>query len=77
MTAQDTRYVLAQAFTSQIFDTLRDFWFSHLEDETHIIVPSSKDIDVWFVDKSDEFDESCRYVSLSFPPPNTLAPCPS
>ena len=68
MADQDTQNVLPKAFASGILDTLRGFWFSHLQDETHIVVPSSKDINVWFVDKSDEFDESCRCVSRSRSP---------
>ncbi|KAH0288180.1 DUF924-domain-containing protein [Aureobasidium namibiae CBS 147.97] len=60
MSEQSPKDALAEAFASGILDCLQDFWFSHLEDETHIIVPSAKDINVWFVDKSEEFDESCR-----------------
>jgi hypothetical protein len=62
---QDIRNVLAEAFASGIFNSLQKLWFSHQQDETHIIVPSTEDIDVWFVNKSDEFDEACRYVPIS------------
>jgi hypothetical protein len=65
MSNQGGKDVLAEAFASGILNFLQKFWFSHLQDETHIVVPSTKDIDVWFVDKSDEFDESCRYVPVS------------
>jgi len=68
MSDQSTKNALAEAFASGILNSLHEFWFSHLQDETHIIVPSSKDIDVWFVDKSDEFDKSCRYFHLCQPP---------
>lgn len=60
MSEQSSKDALAEAFASGILNTIQEFWFSHLQDETHIVVPSSKDIDVWFVDKSDEFDQSCR-----------------
>jgi hypothetical protein len=65
MSNEDTKSVLARAFASGILDSLQGFWFSHLQDETHIVVPSTKDINIWFVDKSDKFDESCRYVPKS------------
>lgn len=73
MPNQDVESALAEAFATGTLDYLRDFWFSHLQDETHIVVPSAKDIDVWFVDKSDEFDESCRYVPPLLPKPQE--PC--
>lgn len=63
MSDQDTESVFAEAFASGILNFLQEFWFSHLADETHVLVPSTADINVWFVDKSEEFDESCRYVS--------------
>lgn len=62
MSNRDITSELAEAFAPGILNSLQDFWFSHLADQTHILVPSTKDIDVWFVDKSDEFDDSCRFV---------------
>jgi hypothetical protein len=56
---------LAEAFVSGILNALQDFWFSHLADQTHVIVPSIQDINVWFVDKSDEYDDLCRYVLIA------------
>lgn len=56
---------LAEAFTSGILNDLQDFWFSHLADKTHVIVPSVQDINVWFIDKSDEYDDLCRYVPIA------------
>jgi hypothetical protein len=57
--------LLAEAFASDILDSLQEFWFSHLADKTHVIVPSIQDINVWFINKSDEFDDLCRYVSIA------------
>lgn len=65
MSNRDITSELAEAFAPGILNSLQDFWFSHLADQTHILVPSTKDIDVWFVDKSDEFDDSCRFVPFS------------
>jgi hypothetical protein len=62
MSDQDIESTLAEAFASGILNHLQEFWFSHLADETHILVPSTKDVNVWFVDKSDEFDDLCRWV---------------
>jgi hypothetical protein len=66
MSNQDTESALAETFASGILTTLQKFWFSHLADETHILVPNTKDVNVWFVDKSDEFDDLCRFVSPPF-----------
>jgi hypothetical protein len=66
MSNQDTKSPLAEAFASGVLDSLQKFWFSHQQDETHIVVPSTADINVWFVDKSDEFDELFRYVSIFY-----------
>jgi hypothetical protein len=74
MLNQDTQNTLAEAFASGILTSLQDFWFSHLADKTHILVPSAEDINVWFVDKSDEFDESCRCVCSSLAPQKSR-PC--
>ncbi|CAD0109491.1 unnamed protein product [Aureobasidium uvarum] len=60
MSDQDRSSALAEAFGSGILDSIQEFWFQHLADETHIVVPSTEDMKVWFMDKSDEFDSFCR-----------------
>ncbi|KAI4854152.1 hypothetical protein E4T44_00365 [Aureobasidium sp. EXF-8845] len=60
MSDVDKQSALAEAFVSGTLNSIQDFWFSHLADKTHVIVPSIQDINVWFVDKSDEYDDLCR-----------------
>ncbi|KAI5236308.1 hypothetical protein E4T47_08613 [Aureobasidium subglaciale] len=49
-----------QTITPDILNSVHDFWFSHLPDKSHIIVPSTDDVRVWFMDQSDVYDEECR-----------------
>ncbi|KAH0279978.1 DUF924-domain-containing protein, partial [Aureobasidium melanogenum] len=51
---------LREAFFPDVLGSVHEFWFSHLSDSSHIIVPSIEDLNVWFVDKSDEYDNVCR-----------------
>lgn len=60
MSSTDTRTNLVEAFASCILGSVQEFWFSHLSDPSHIVVPSTEDIKVWFVDKSKEYDTICR-----------------
>ncbi|KAG9520783.1 DUF924-domain-containing protein, partial [Aureobasidium melanogenum] len=60
MTETDPLEAMREAFASDVLSSVHDFWFSHLSDPSHIIVPSIEDLNVWFVDKSDEFDNACR-----------------
>lgn len=61
MTETESIKVLREAFAPDVLGSVHDFWFSHLSDLSHIIVPSIEDINVWFVDKNDEYDSLCRY----------------
>lgn len=60
MTNTESGHELTGAFASGILNQLQKFWFAHLADPSHIVVPSTQDLNVWFVDKSDEFDNACR-----------------
>ncbi|KAI4716180.1 hypothetical protein E4T48_07635 [Aureobasidium sp. EXF-10727] len=60
MSRPDTKTALSEALSPALFTSLHDFWFQHLEDETHLVVPSTQELNVWFVDKSDDFDNTCR-----------------
>ncbi|KAH0361761.1 DUF924-domain-containing protein, partial [Aureobasidium melanogenum] len=60
MTETDSLKVLRDAFGPTVLGSVHDFWFSHLSDPSHTIVPSIEDLNVWFVDKSDEYDNACR-----------------
>lgn len=53
---------MREAFASDVLSSVHDFWFSRLSDPSNIIVPDIEDLNVWFVDKSDEFDNACRYA---------------
>ncbi|CAD0099830.1 unnamed protein product [Aureobasidium mustum] len=60
MTNTEFSHELTGAFASGILNQLQHFWSAHLVDSSHIVVPSTQDLDVWFVDKTDEFDNACR-----------------
>ncbi|KAG9958971.1 DUF924-domain-containing protein, partial [Aureobasidium melanogenum] len=60
MPETDPDNVLREAFAPDILDSVHDFWFSHLSDPSHVVVPGTEDVNVWFVDKSDEYDNVCR-----------------
>ncbi|KAG9848318.1 DUF924-domain-containing protein, partial [Aureobasidium melanogenum] len=60
MTETNLIKVLRETFAPDVLGSVHDFWFSHLSDPSHIIVPSIEDINVWFVDKIDEYDNLCR-----------------
>lgn len=62
MTEIDSLKILREPFTSNVLGSVLEFWFSHLSDPSHTIVPSIEDLNVWFVDKSDEYDNACRYA---------------
>lgn len=55
-----TKSDLVEAFASGILGSVLEFWFSHLLDPSHVVIPDTEDIKVWFVDKSEEFDNVCR-----------------
>ncbi|KAG9943633.1 DUF924-domain-containing protein, partial [Aureobasidium melanogenum] len=60
MTGKDPLKTLREAFTPDVLNSVHDFWFSHLLDPSHTVVPSIEDLNVWFVDKSDDYDDDCR-----------------
>ncbi|KAG9853962.1 DUF924-domain-containing protein, partial [Aureobasidium melanogenum] len=60
MPETDPNKVLREAFASGTLGSVHDFWFSHLSDPSNVVVPGTEDVSVWFVDKSDEYDNVCR-----------------
>lgn len=56
----DSRIVLAEAFASGVLGLVLEFWFSRLPNRSHVVVPTTEDMKVWFVDKSEEYDNTCR-----------------
>ncbi|KAM0413597.1 hypothetical protein ACHAPT_013627 [Fusarium lateritium] len=53
-----TAVELSQMLNNGLLDHIRRFWFRHITDEHHFIVPDKEEALVWF-SQSDEFDQEC------------------
>ncbi|KAJ3547910.1 hypothetical protein NM208_g1257 [Fusarium decemcellulare] len=59
MDSHDKIGMLEAELTSVLFDKVRRFWFQHIKDDQHIVVPSKDDAKKWF-SRDESFDEACR-----------------
>lgn len=53
-----TAVELSQMLDNSLLDHIRRFWFWHITDEHHFIVPDKEEALVWF-SQNDEFDQEC------------------
>lgn len=49
---------LSQMLDNSLLDRVRRFWFRHITDDHHLIVPDKEKALVWF-SQDDEFDQEC------------------
>lgn len=49
---------LSQMLNNSLLDRVRRFWFRHITDDHHLIVPDKEEALIWF-SQNDEFDQEC------------------
>ncbi|KAI8722508.1 hypothetical protein NCS52_00394800 [Fusarium sp. LHS14.1] len=49
---------VSQMLDNNLLDRVRRFWFRHITDDHHLIVPDKEDALIWF-SQNDEFDQEC------------------
>ncbi|KAL1962359.1 hypothetical protein VTN77DRAFT_9772 [Rasamsonia byssochlamydoides] len=54
----DTHAQLEKVLTPSLLQGVRDFWFQHVPDEEHLIIPGESELQRWFF-KDAEFDRGC------------------